>query len=294
MTCDVIVIGGSYAGMAAALQLIRARRKVLVVDGGQRRNRFAAHSHGFLGRDGKDPAEIAREAKSQLLAYPTLSWLEGRIAAVEGAMDDFGVTTEAGERHTARRLVLATGLKDELPEIEGLEARWGKTVFLCPYCHGYELNQGAIGVLATGPQSLHHALLVPEWGTVTFFLNGAFSPDEAQRTELENRGVAIESEPVSRVSGEADVELADGRSLAFAGLFTMTGTSQAAPFAQALGCEMEEGPQGPYVTTDGMQQTTVPGVFACGDMSRGAGSIALAVGDGTMAGAAAHRSLVFA
>ena len=143
---DVIVIGGSYAGMAAALQLLRAYRAVKVIDAGERRNRFADLSHGFLGQDGVAAAEIALTARRQLEAYPTLSWVEERATAVTGGTDDFTVTTADGELHHARRLLFATGLTDELPDIKGLSERWGKSVFHCPYCHGYELDRGPIGV----------------------------------------------------------------------------------------------------------------------------------------------------
>jgi thioredoxin reductase len=175
---DVIIVGGSYAGMAAALQLVRARRKVLVIDAGQRRNRFASSSHGFLTRDGESPDAIAAEAKKQLLAYPTVTWEGGKAVSAAGKVDAFSVEAEKGETYEARRLILATGITDILPDIPGLVERWGKTVFHCPYCHGYELNEGRLGVLATGPLSVHQALMIPDWGKTTFFTNSVCSPDE--------------------------------------------------------------------------------------------------------------------
>lgn len=153
MNHDVIVVGGSYSGMAATLQLVRARRSVLVIDAGQRRNRFASHSHGFLGQDGVPPGEIAANARRQLEAYPTLTWLEGRVEAVAGQADEFTVTTADGESHLGRRILLATGVTDQLPAIDGLAQRWGKTVFHCPYCHGYELGQGRIGIVGASPMT---------------------------------------------------------------------------------------------------------------------------------------------
>lgn len=129
---DVIVIGGSYAGMAAALQLARARRTVLVTDAGQRRNRFASHSHGFLGQDGVDPAEIHAGAKRQLLAYPTLCWVEVTAAAITGQKDDFRIATEGGDTFAGRRILLATGVIDRLPGIPGLAERWGGRCSIAP------------------------------------------------------------------------------------------------------------------------------------------------------------------
>jgi len=293
MEFDVIVVGGSYAGMAAALQLARARRRVLVIDAGQRRNRFAAHAHGFLTQDGTDPAAIAATARRQLRAYPNLTWLEGKAARAEAFTDGFRLAMEDGACHEGRRLVLAPGVTDTLPDVAGLQERWGRAVFHCPYCHGYELDGGPIGVLAAGSLSLHQALLLPEWGPTTFFLNGTFEPDDEQLAQLDARGVAVERSKVLRVSGDADMELADGRVVRLAGLFVVSRTEPAGPLAAALGCEMEEGPLGNFLHTRPTKETNVPGVFACGDAARAAGSVSLAVGDGAMAGAATHQSLVF-
>ncbi|NLR98524.1 NAD(P)/FAD-dependent oxidoreductase [Rhizobium sp. P38BS-XIX] len=293
MSQDVVVIGGSYAGMAAALQLLRARRKVLVIDAGKRRNRFADESHGFLGQDGVDPAEIARKAREQLLAYPTLTWVEGLAERAEGAKDAFTVTTTDGARYDTRRLLFATGVSDALPAVAGLGERWGKSVFHCPYCHGYELDQGRIGCIATGPMSLHQAQLLPEWGETTLLLNGSFVPDAEQRADLVVRGVIIEETPVERLEGAANVRLTDGRLLEFAGLFTASKVAPASPVAEHLGCAIEETPFGTQIQTDAMKETTISGAFACGDAARIPHSVTLAVGDGAWAGAQLHRSLVF-
>lgn len=291
---DVIVIGGSYAGLSAALQLARARRKVLVIDGGQRRNRFAATSHGFLGQDGRAPGDILADARAQLMAYPTVHWIDGMAGIAEAIGPVFAVETEDGESLEARRIVLAIGVSDELPEIPGLAERWGRSVFHCPYCHGYELGDGPIGVLAVSAMSMHHASMLPDWGKTTLFVNGAFELDEDRLEELRRRAVTIEREPVIRISGErADVELRDGRVVPVAGLFTLTKTRPVGTLAEQLGCAFDEGPLGMFIRTDGVKETTVPGVFAVGDAARGAGNVALAVGDGAMGGAGTHQSLIF-
>ena len=289
---DAVVIGGSYAGLSAALTLARARQRVLVVDAGLRRNRFARVAHGFLGQDGRAPGAIAADGKAQLLAYPNVQWLDGQATRAEA--DDGGfVMHAAGQPRRARRLVLATGVVDELPEVEGLAERWGHSVFHCPYCHGYELDEGRIGVLAVGPLSMHHALMLPDWGKVTFFTNETFEPDEAERAALAAKGVAIEPQRVERIVETATVELSDGRRIAFDGLFTASRTRMASPLAGQLGCAFEDGPMGSFIRTDAMKETSVPGVFACGDAARMAGNVAMAVGDGTLAGFSAHRSMLF-
>jgi thioredoxin reductase len=290
---DVIVVGGSYSGMAAALQLLRARRTVLIIDAGRRRNRKTSTSHGFLTQDGVDPAKIASTARAQLAAYPTLTWLNAAATDAESAEKSFSVTTSDGAQHGGKRLIFATGVSDTLPEIPGLAERWGTSVFHCPYCHGYELDRGRIGVIATGPNSLHQALLLREWGEVTFFLNGAFEPDDAASATLAERGILVEASKILRFENHANVCLEDGRSLSFAGFFTASRTAPATPLAEQLGCELEATPFGTQVRTDGGKQTTVSGAFACGDAAHMPHSLTGAVGDGALTGLHVHRSLVF-
>ncbi|WP_103310768.1 NAD(P)/FAD-dependent oxidoreductase, partial [Pseudomonas sp. MPBD7-1] len=280
MRYDVIIAGGSYAGMSAALQLARARRKVLVIDAGQRRNRFAASSHGFLGQDGRAPGDIAEDARRQLMAYPTVEWVSGTVINANKVADGFTLATSDGQCFDARRLLLATGVIDELPDVEGLAQRWGKSVFHCPYCHGYELEQGPIGVLATSEMSLHHALMLPDWGPTTFFTRGVFEPDPEQRASLERRGVTMVPEHVERIEGDrADVVLANGRVVSIEGLFVLPRTRVASPLAESLGCEFEDGPMGAFIQSDMTRETSVPGVFVCGDAAMPFGSVALSVGD---------------
>ncbi|MDF3123501.1 NAD(P)/FAD-dependent oxidoreductase [Rheinheimera sp. 1928-s] len=292
MNFDVIIVGGSYAGMAAALQLVRARRSVLVIDAGSRRNRFADSSHGFLTQDGNSPAAIAATAKTQLLAYPTVQWLEASATTASKTATGFQVNT-AQQSYQAKRLILATGVTDQLPDIEGLAERWGKSIFHCPYCHGYELEQGSIGVLAASPLALHHALMLPDWGPTTLFTNQCFEPDAEQQVQLLARGVVIESGKVLQISGKADVQLTTGKTLQMAGLFTQPSTRVNSPLAAQLGCQFEQGPLGAFIQTSASKETTIPGVFACGDNARMAGSVAISIGDGSLAGAMTHQSLLF-
>ena len=292
MTHDVAIVGGSYAGLSAALPLARARRSVLVFDMGQRRNRFAPASHGFFAHDGDAPGDMVRQAREQLARYATVQFVDAAVTQASGQADAFALQA-AGQAWSVRRIVLATGVVDQLPDIPGLQARWGRSVFHCPYCHGYELQLGRIGLIATGPESLHQALLLPEWGAVTLWLNGRFEPDAAALAQLAARGVAVERARVQAVEDEATLVLADGRREVFAGLFTAPRTAPASPLAQQLGCLLEHTSTTQHVHTDAMKHTTVPGVFACGDTGRAMGNVALAVGDGAIAGLAAHRSLMF-
>ena len=291
---DAIVIGGSYAGLSAALQLARSRRRVAVIDAGQRRNRFASTSHGFLGSDGKMAAAIAQAGRDDVAAYPNVAWMDGSAVDARSQGDGFVVALDDARQVQGRRLVLATGVRDELPPIAGLAERWGRSVFHCPYCHGYELQQGAIGILANDEMAFHQAMLLPDWGKVTLFTNGRYTPDAEQRAAMQRRGVlAIDDTPVLRIEDRATVVLADGRRIAHAGLFTYGRLHMASPIAERLGCAFDEGPLGPFIRTDATKQTTVPGVFAGGDATRAAGNVAIAVADGAMAGLGAHRSLVF-
>ncbi|HYG05768.1 MAG TPA: NAD(P)/FAD-dependent oxidoreductase [Stenotrophomonas sp.] len=288
---DVIVIGGSYAGLSAALQLARARRWVLVIDAGEPRNEVAEHSHGFLGRDGAAPGQISAQARDELLAYPSVQWQEGRAVQATAIRQGFEVHCASGERFEGRHLVLAYGVRDELPEIEGLAERWGRSVFHCPYCHGYEIAGGRIGVVSCSPDgAAQQALLLTDWGQVTLFRH----PDEDEDIgelgpRLAERGVAVERSAVQRISGTATLELGDGRSVEMDALFISPPSRLSSNLAEQLGCGLEDGG---CITTDAAKQTTVDGVFACGDAARMAGSIALAVGEGALAGVAAHRSLL--
>ena len=289
---DAIVIGGSFAGLSAAVQLARARCRIAVIDAGLPRNRFAARSHGFLGQDGRPPGDILADGRRQLQAYPSVQWIEGTADAARPTGQ--GHEVKVGELcFEAKRLLLATGVADELPPIPGLAERWGRSVFHCPYCHAYELQRGHIGVLAAGPMSMHHALMLPDWGRVTLLLNDAFAPDAAQARALADRGVTVEAGPVQRILSAATVELAGGQRLAFDGLFTLSRTRMASPLAEQLGCAFDEAPLGQTIRRDTLGETTVPGVFACGDAARPFGNVATAVGDGAFTGAAVHRSLVF-
>lgn len=290
---DAIIIGGSYAGLSAALQLARARRRILVIDAGQRRNRFAADSHGFLTRDGQPAADIAAEGRANVAAYPNVDWHDGTATSARQDGDAFVVELDGAATVRAARLVLATGVRDDLPPIDGLAERWGKSVFHCPYCHGYELNEGRIGVLASGPLSVHQAQMLPHWGQVTFFTNGVCPLDDAQRTDLQARGVVVDDTPVRRLVNVATVVLEDGRQEIMTGLFTYGRVHMTSPIAEQLGCAFDQGPLGPFIRTDEGRQTTVPAVFAAGDAMRAASSVALSVADGAMAGVGAHRSLLF-
>ncbi|GHB37547.1 thioredoxin reductase [Pseudovibrio japonicus] len=289
---DVIVVGGSYAGMAAALQLLRARRSVLVIDAGERRNRFTERAHGFLGRDGANPDDIWQEGRRQLAAYPDLTWYEGTVQEISGEIGMFRVRTDMGTDFTSHRLLLATGVRDELPDIPGLAERWGKSVFHCPYCHGYELDKGPIAVIAFNSVSMLQAEVMPDWGATTFFTNNAMPLDAEQREKLLRQGVVLEEIGISRIEGAADIVLEDGRKLSFSGIFVVSNTFPSNSLAEAAGCGLEEHPMGQQLVTNEFQETTVPGIFACGDVARIPHSVSLAVGDGALAGMQVHHSLI--
>jgi thioredoxin reductase len=297
---DVAVVGGSFAGLGAAMQLARARRRVLVVDAGVPRNRFAPASHGFLGQDGRAPADIIQTFREQVLAYPTATFRQDEAVSARREDDDtFALDLASGGTVRARRLVLATGIVDELPDLPGLRERWGVTVLHCPYCHGYEVADGRLGVLAVSEMSAHQALLIPDWSAdVTLFTNGVLHPDAEQRAALEARGVRIETRPVVSLVGEAPglagVRLADGETVPLDALFTGARTRMASPLAEQLGCAIDDGPFGPIIRTGASQETTVAGVFAAGDAARAPHNATWAAADGVTAGTRAHQSLALA
>jgi thioredoxin reductase len=297
MDYDVIIIGGSYAGLSAALALGRARKRTLIIDAGQRRNRFAHEAHGLLGQDGRAPWAIVADARAEVATYPTVAFLDGTAVVATPRVGGFAVTLEDGAVQTASRLILATGVVDELPDLPGLRERWGAGVYHCPYCHGFEVVGQRLGVLAFGPLATHQANLIPEWGPTTFFTNGVATLSAVERDALGSRCAAIEETPVAAVldrgDGIAGVRLSDGRTVALDALFIGVPFRLASPLAEQLGCALDDTIAGPFVRVDPLGETTVPGVFAAGDLtSRMGHSIAAAVGNGYQIGAMVHRSLI--
>lgn len=293
---DVIVVGGSFAGMSAAMQLARARQNVLVIDAGAPRNRFADEAHGFLGQDGRAPAAIMGDARCQLLRYPTVEVMSGEAVGARAFGDGFAIELSDGGQHSARRLILATGVSDQLPAIPGMNERWGETVLHCPYCHGYEVRDLPLGVIAAHPMSAHQAMLIPDWGPTTYFTQGEFEPEAAELDAFVARGITIERTPVVELLGDAPaldgVRLADGRFVQVAAVFTAPRTSPATPLATMLGCVHEDGPTGPYVKVDQWGATSVAGVWATGDAATPMHNATLASAAGVLAGIGAHQASV--
>lgn len=294
---DVMVVGGSFAGVSAAMQLARARRRVLLIDAGRPRNRFASHAHGFFGQDGIAPAQIVATATAQLLKYPTVTLINEEALGVQGEAGDFHLELADGSRSRAKRLILATGIRDKLPALPGLQARWGVSVLHCPYCHGYEMAGRRLGVLATHALSVHQAILIPDWGPTTWFTQGIVEPNEEEAALLRARQVSIERTPVTEVLGNAPaidaLRLVDGRVIPIEALFVGAHTEMASDLAEQLGCAFDEGPLGPLIRVDGFKETSVPGVFAAGDASTAMTNATFASASGVMAGVSAHRSLIF-
>ena len=300
---DVAIIGAGFAGLSAAMQLARARCDICVIDAGEPRNRFAITAHGFLGHDGKTPSEIRSTAIDQLYRYETVDFRNGLVAnAMACTLRDasdllFGLTLADGSALEARRIILATGVRDSLPDIPGLEQRWGKTVLHCPYCHGYEVHDSQIGVIATMPASSHQAMMLPDWGPTTYFRQSEHSPDDDTLLAMRDRGITIEHSPIVEILGTAPiidgVRLADGRTLPIQTIFAGPTVSMPNPVAEMLGCRFDEGPQGPFIAVDPSQETSVPGVFAAGDAATARNNATLASAAGVMAGFGVHQSLVF-
>ena len=292
---DVIIVGGSFAGLSAAMQLARARRRILLVDAGRPRNRFAKTSHGFLGQDGVSPAEIMREGLNQLSRYPTVDF--AHVEALSASQDEGGVTLALSDgcKARGRKLVLAVGVTDELP-LESMAPRWGVSVLHCPYCHGYEVRDRRIAVIANVAGAAHQAVILPDWGPTTFFTQGVLEPTVEEAELLAARGVEIERTPVVKLVGEGSeirlLRLADGREVPAEVVFTAPKTRIASPLAEQLGCDFSDGMTGRYITVDAMQQTSVSGVFAAGDAATQMFNATIASAAGVMAGVSAHRALV--
>lgn len=297
MRYDALVIGGSYAGLSAAIYIARGRHSVCVVDAGSPRNRFSGAAHGFFGQDGARPAEMIRTARKQLAQYPAVTFIDELATEVYSAPEEFTVTLMSGRKLAATKIVLAFGVCDMLPDVCGVLELWGKSVLHCPYCHGYEFADRQLGVLGMRPMSVHQAQLIANWGPTTLFLNGNVELDDIGRAKLEDSGVTIEATPVVELEGTAPrleaARLADNRRIALDALFIMAPVRPGSAIAERLGCAFDDGPLGPLIRVDQAMMTTVPGVYAAGDVMRPYNSATYAAADGVAAGSAVSQSLIF-
>nr|WSZ19273.1 NAD(P)/FAD-dependent oxidoreductase [Streptomyces canus] len=294
-TYEVIVVGGGAAGLSAALVLGRARRHTLVVDAGEPRNTPAAHMQGFLTRDGMPPAEFLAIGREEIKGYG-VELVRDRVVEVAPG---FAVTLASGRVFKARRLVVATGLKDELPDVPGVAARFGKDVLHCPYCHGWEVRDQAFGVLATTPVSVHQALMVSQWSKdVTLFLHtvaeSELSDDDLRR--LAAAGVGVVPGEVAELIVTDDrltaVRLEDGTTHAREVVFTAPRAVPQNGLLKRLGAELQETPFGSYPVVDGNGQTTVPGVYAVGNAAGFAEQVINAASAGYRAAATINGELL--
>ncbi|SES36692.1 NAD(P)/FAD-dependent oxidoreductase [Lentzea albida] len=267
---DVVVIGGGAAGLSAAQVLGRQRRSVLVVDGGEPRNAPSDGVHMFLSRDGFPPADLLATGREELAGYETVRLEQTRVVAVSGALDDFRVELAGGRVERARRLVLATGQVDEPWEIPGLAERFGRSVFHCPFCHGYETSGKTLAVLGRDvPQVMLGLYVADRFGKdVVVLTDGPHELPPEVLARLDQAGIPVRTDRVERVGGElgaVEIHLEGGEVVQREAVFHRAPTRQGAPFAADLGCEIL--PDG-CVRVDEFQATTVAGVSAAGDMAR--------------------------
>lgn len=290
---DVIIIGGSYAGLSAAMSLGRALRNVLVIDSGRPCNRQTPHSHNFITQDGQAPAAIAQLAREQVERYPTIRFYSGLAVAGERLENGFAIATESGERFTAKKLLFATGIRDIFPEIDGFAESWGISVIHCPYCHGYEVRNEPTAILGNGEYGFEFGKMISNWtGDLTLLTNGASTIKAEDAALLQKRGIAIVETEVDRFGHENGavqrIFLKDGTELAVKALYAKPEFVQHCDIPEGLGCELNE--HG-LIRTSETGKTTVDGVYACGDNSSGIRSVSIAVAAGTMAGATINREL---
>lgn len=296
MTEDAVIIGGGFAGLSAAMQLARARRRVTILDTGAPRNRFASHSHGVLAMDGRPGADILATARAQLATYDTVTFRPVEATKLDGEIDAFRVTTSEGEEIAGRRILLATGFEDVLPPIPGLSERWGRTVLHCPYCHGYEIGRGPLGLLARTTDAIRLAAIIADWGHVTLFTNDAVEPDAAAIALLEQRGVEIRPGRVLAVDGPdgdpLSVQVDGGPAAVVKALFVMPQSHVRSAIPHDRDLTFKESPIGQIIATDDGRQTSLPGLYAAGDIALGPANITLASADGVKAGVMLHHSLI--
>ena len=288
-TYDVVVVGGGAAGLSAALVLGRARRRVCVVDARAPRNAPAAHMHGFLSRDGMPPADLLAAGRAEVASYG-VEFVDEQAVGIEVG---FVVRLAGGRELKARRLLVATGLRDELPEIAGVRERWARDLLHCPYCHGWEVRDQPIGVLGTQPASVEHAHLVRQWSDdVTFFVH-TYELTSTEEAGLEARGIEIVRGEIARLVVEGDrlagVELTDGRVVPRTAVFIRPRNVPHAELLSGLQCEVDDAG---FVTVDATGRASTTGVWAAGNVVDPRAQVITAAGAGWAAAIAINADLV--
>jgi len=298
---DVVVIGGGAAGLSGALALSRARRTVLVVDAGAPRNAPAGHVHNYLGREGTPPAELLAIGREEVAGYGG-EVTSGEVARIERGDDGFRVDLTDGRAVSARRLLVTTGLVDELPDLPGVRELWGRDVLHCPYCHGWEVRDRAVGIVATGPLGVYAALLWRQWTPdVTLFQHIGAAPTAEEREQLAARGISLVEGEVAaldvaggRLSG---VRLVSGEVVARDAVVVAPRFTARAGLLADLGLETAEleahgAVMGSYVPADPMGATAVPGVWVAGNVANLQAQVIAAAAGGLNAGAAINADLI--
>jgi thioredoxin reductase len=290
---DVVIIGGGPAGLSAALVLGRARRKVVLVDAGEPRNAAAHESHGFLTRDGAPPAELLRLGREEIKGYG-VEVLDDRVVS---AKEGFTLRLESGRELTARKLLVTAGIRDELPDLPGVAELWGDQVHFCPYCHGYEVHDDQVGVVAEGPMGVLKAVMLREWAPDVVLFSGAYEPTTEESERLATRGVVVEQGKVTRLvvaDGRlTGVELADGRTVERSAVFVNPTFVPKDTLLTALGCEEVDGPMIRTVRVDAVGRTSVPGVWAAGNVVDPTAQLISSAGAGATAAVQLNHDLIF-
>ena len=291
---DVIVVGGSYAGLSAAMALGRALRNVLVIDSGKPCNRQTPHSHNFITHDGEVPSEISRKAKNQVMAYPTVKFMNGTVVSGKKVEDKFQIVIDNGERFFAKKLLFTSGVKDIMPEIEGFADCWGISVLHCPYCHGYEVRNEPTAILANGDMAFEMARLIHHWTkNLIVFTNGPsnLTPEQVQKIESHNvKIIEIEIQRIEHQNGQVKLlHVEGGKSFALKAIYARPAITQHCTIPHNLGCELTEQN---LLKVDAFQRTSIAGIFAAGDNSTMMRSVSLAVAGGGFAGASINKELI--
>lgn len=293
-TFETIIIGGSYAGLSAAMTLGRARRKVLLIDSGNPCNRQSPYSHNFLTRDGEKPCDITAVAKEQVLQYPTVRFLSAKAVSAEKNDGFFRIQTDNGQSYNGQKLLFATGLTDILPDMPGFAECWGVSILHCPYCHGYEVSDQPTGILGNGELAFEMAKTIAQWtGDITIFTNGKSVFSEPEKDYFKARAVNIvenEIKSIDHQNGQlGHLIFTDGAKYAVEVLYAHPHTKQQCDFATVFGCRMND--HG-CIDTDIFQKTNIDGIYAAGDCASVGRAIAVAVSAGTVAGMFINKELV--
>jgi len=291
---DVIIIGGSYAGLSAAMALGRSMRNVIVIDSSKPCNRQTPYTHNFITHDGETPAAIAQKAREEVLKYPTVQLINDTALSAGKNENGFEIITANGTAYSTKKIIVATGVLDIMDDIKGFAECWGISILHCPYCHGYEVQDRPMGIIANGDMAFEMCKIIQHWSqSLTLFCNGKSTLSDEQHQQLTGHNISVVEKEIEQLIHDngyvKHLAFKDGSMQSVDAIFSRLAFEQHTDIPEKLGCAINE--QG-YLQIDAFQKTSIAGLYAAGDCTTMMRALSVAVSMGMAAGAMANKELI--